>query len=88
MTTGTLLPVARELRFNFEEPPDPQTEEADRYHALELLAVWEERLEALEAARFWSHHSTKPEKNVGQRGKVNLRRAVHKASVVNHLAKA
>ena len=26
MTTGTLLPVARELRFNFEEPPDPQTE--------------------------------------------------------------
>lgn len=56
VTAGYLLPLARELQFNFEEPPEPGTSEADRYHALELLSVWEERIEAQELAAFWAYH--------------------------------
>jgi len=53
VTVGYLLPLARELQFNFEEPPDTETAECDRFHALMLLACWEETAEAEEQAAFW-----------------------------------
>ena len=55
VTKGYLLPLARELQFNFEEPPaDGDTAECDRYHALMLLACWEEIVDAEQQAAFWS----------------------------------
>ena len=55
VTKGYLLPLARELQFNFEEPPDDaRTAECDRYHALMLLACWEEIVEAEQQAAYWA----------------------------------
>jgi len=54
VTLGYLLPLGRELQFNFEEPPDTDTAECDRFYALMLLSCWEETVEALCRASFWS----------------------------------
>lgn len=56
VTSGYLLPIARELTFKYEieEPPPAHTAEADRFHALVLLAVWEETLEAQQQTEFWT----------------------------------
>ena len=53
VTVGYLLPLGRELQFNFEEPPDTDTAECDRFHALMLLSCWEETIEAHERASYW-----------------------------------
>ena len=53
VTAGYLLPLARELQFNFEEPPSGATAECDRYRGLMLLACWEETLEAEARTAFW-----------------------------------
>ena len=57
VTQGFLLPFAKELQFTFEEPPDEGTAEADRYHALMLLSLWEEMTEAQELAAYWAQHT-------------------------------
>ena len=59
VTSGYLLPCGRELIIHFEEAPDLETEDADRFHGLQLLAIWEEMVEAQEQATFWSTQSKK-----------------------------
>ena len=56
VTSGYLLPVARELtiRFDFAEPPPEATMEADCFHLLLLLSVWEETIEVRKQCAFWS----------------------------------
>ena len=90
VTEGYLLPLARELQFNYEEPPEPQTAEADRFHALELLSVWEEQIEARELAGYWTYHH-----HVGRAGrkdakiqKVTLKKALRAGNAVARLQAA
>ena len=100
VTAGYLLPLARELLFNFEEPPESGSAEADRYHALQLLAVLEETIEAQELTTFWQHntmldkershqhHHHHPAKDKEHHGAGALKGVVRKAALVNKLGAA
>ena len=74
VTVGYLLPLGRELQFNFEEPPDTDTAECDRFHALMLLSCWEETIEAHERASYWiakkEHEKEEKEGNAKLKGAV------------------
>jgi len=56
VTSGYLLPVARELTFTYDlaDPPPEVTAEADRFYLLMLLSVWEETIELRKHCKFWA----------------------------------
>jgi len=77
---GSLLPVAKQLtfRYDFEEPPPQNTAEADRFHLLMLLSIWEETIEVRKQCSFWGcdEQQKVDAKGPGNAGKARLQGAV------------
>ena len=71
------MPIAKELQFTFEEPPDDEkSPEADRFHALMLLSVWEETVEAQEQAAFWTREKEREKEVAKDKGQAKLKGAI------------